>query len=195
MWKSRRRRRGRPSIDPDVRALIRKISDANRQWGAPRVHGELRKIGIDVSQVAVSKYMVRDRKPRPRHGEAFSTIICASWSPSTSSRCQPQRSVFSLSSSGSATTWIVVFAVSVLGMIDQEMSAALAEALGAITSGHLRARFVPIVKVNVADAIAPLFRHGHDERRVREIAVDRDAVRLHVDDEPVVVVRAFDVDA
>ena len=94
-----------------------------------------------------------------------------------------------------AGAWIVVFAVSVLGMIDQEMSAALAEALGAITSGHLRARFVPIVKVNVADAIAPLFRHGHDEGRVREIAVDRDAVRLHVDDEPVVVVRAFDVDA
>ena len=62
-WKSRRRRRGRPPIDPDVRALIRKMSEANPRWGAPRVHGELRKIGIDVSQAAVSKYMVRHRKP------------------------------------------------------------------------------------------------------------------------------------
>ncbi len=45
-----------------MRALIRKLSEANPRWGAPRVHGELRKIGIDVSQSAVSKYMVRHRK-------------------------------------------------------------------------------------------------------------------------------------
>ncbi len=65
-WKSRRRLPGRPPIDPDVRALIRKMSEANPRWGAPRVHGELRKIGIDVSQATVSRYMVRHRKPPSR---------------------------------------------------------------------------------------------------------------------------------
>ncbi len=70
-WKSRRRRRGRPPIDPDVRALIRKMSEANPRWGAPRVHGELRKIGIDVSQAAVSKYMVRHRKPPSQTWRSF----------------------------------------------------------------------------------------------------------------------------
>ena len=70
-WKSRKRRRGRPAIDPEVRALIRKVSMANSLWGAPRVHGELRKLGIDVSQAAVSKYMVRHRKPSSQTWRSF----------------------------------------------------------------------------------------------------------------------------
>ena len=48
-WKSRRGRSGRPSVPRDVRDLIRKISLANPLWGAPRVHGELLKLGINIS--------------------------------------------------------------------------------------------------------------------------------------------------
>ena len=53
-WKSRRRL-GRPTVSPDVRALIRTMSAANPLWGAPRIHGELLKLGIDVSQATVAK--------------------------------------------------------------------------------------------------------------------------------------------
>src|SRR4029453_16748029 len=53
-WKSRRR--GRPVIPPDVRALIRRMAEENPLWGAPRVHGELLKLGVDVSQATVAKY-------------------------------------------------------------------------------------------------------------------------------------------
>jgi len=62
-WKSRRRT-GRPGTPADVRVLIRTMSDANPLWGAPRIHGELQKLGISVSQSTVAKYMVR-RRPSP----------------------------------------------------------------------------------------------------------------------------------
>ncbi len=44
-WKSRRRRPGRPGVAPEIRELIRNMSRANPLWGAPRVHGELAKLG------------------------------------------------------------------------------------------------------------------------------------------------------
>ena len=53
-WKSRRRR-GRPTTPTDVRTLIRTMAEANPRWGAPRIHGELLKVGIDVSQATVSR--------------------------------------------------------------------------------------------------------------------------------------------
>src|SRR6059036_1428934 len=56
-WKSRRRR-GRPTISAELRGLIRRMSRANPLWGAPRIHGELLKLGLTVSQASVSKYMV-----------------------------------------------------------------------------------------------------------------------------------------
>ena len=65
-WKSRRRRPGRPGVAPEIRELIRNMSRANPLWGAPRVHGELAKLGISISKAAVSKYMVRHRIP-PSH--------------------------------------------------------------------------------------------------------------------------------
>ena len=65
-WKSRRRRPGRPGVAPEIRELIRNMSRANPLWGAPRVHGELAKLGISISQAAVSKYMIRHRTP-PSH--------------------------------------------------------------------------------------------------------------------------------
>ena len=69
-WKSRRRI-GRPSVPLDSRALIRTMSDANPRWGAPRIHGELLKLGIDVSQATVAKYMVRRRRPPSQTWRTF----------------------------------------------------------------------------------------------------------------------------
>ena len=63
-WKIRRGRLGRPAVPADVRSLIRTMSRDNPLWGAPRIHGELLKLGIAVGETSVSKYMVRHRKPR-----------------------------------------------------------------------------------------------------------------------------------
>src|SRR3989441_13308318 len=60
-WKSRRM--GRPTVTPDVRTLIRSMAQANPLWDAPRIHGELLKLGIDVCQATVAKYMGRRRPP------------------------------------------------------------------------------------------------------------------------------------
>jgi hypothetical protein len=49
-------RSGRPSINHEIRDLIRQISTANPLWGAPRIHGEVLKLGIEVSQATVAKY-------------------------------------------------------------------------------------------------------------------------------------------
>ena len=63
-WKHKSRgKAGRPRVPGEVRALIRKIGITNPIWVAPRIHGELLKIGIDVSQSTVAKYMVRGRRP------------------------------------------------------------------------------------------------------------------------------------
>ena len=70
-WKSRRTAQGRTTVSPEVRKLIRKMSRANPLWGAPRVHGELQKLGIEISQTAVSKYMVRHRKPPSQSWRTF----------------------------------------------------------------------------------------------------------------------------
>jgi putative transposase len=64
-WKTRRRT-GRPTVPPDVRALIRQMSTANPLWGAPRIHGELQKLGMALSQSTVTKYMCR-HQPGPSH--------------------------------------------------------------------------------------------------------------------------------
>ena len=62
-WRSRS---GRPSVDREVRDLIRQMSGANPLWGAPRIHGELLKLGIEISRATVAKYMVRRRgRPSP----------------------------------------------------------------------------------------------------------------------------------
>lgn len=71
-WKSRRRV-GRPGVPPDVRQLIRTMAEANPLWGAPRIHGELLKLGIAVSQATVAKYMPRHRRPPSQNWRAFLT--------------------------------------------------------------------------------------------------------------------------
>jgi hypothetical protein len=56
-WRRRSRRPGRPPIDSQCRALIRRLAAENRLWGAPRIHGELLKLGIAVSERTVSRYL------------------------------------------------------------------------------------------------------------------------------------------
>jgi len=61
-WKSRNPG-GRPKIDPELRDLVRRMCEENPLWGAPRLHGELLKLGFTVAQSTVSKYMLRGRRP------------------------------------------------------------------------------------------------------------------------------------
>ena len=70
-WKSRRNRGGRPPVSREVRALIRRLSRENPLWGAPRVHGELQMLGIEIAQTTVAKYMVRHRKPPSQTWRTF----------------------------------------------------------------------------------------------------------------------------
>jgi transposase InsO family protein len=69
-WKSRSRG-GRPAIDADLRALIRKMSVDNPLWGAPRIHGELLKLGFEVAQSTVAKYMVKRWGPPSQGWRTF----------------------------------------------------------------------------------------------------------------------------
>jgi hypothetical protein len=69
-WKSRARG-GRPTVPLEVRRLIRAMSLANPLWGAPRMHGELLKLGIDVGQTSVTKYMARRRRPPSQGWRTF----------------------------------------------------------------------------------------------------------------------------
>jgi transposase InsO family protein len=69
-WKSRSLG-GRPQVDAGLRALIRRISVDNPLWGAPRIHGELLKLGFEVAQSSVAKYMVKRRGPPSQRWRTF----------------------------------------------------------------------------------------------------------------------------
>jgi transposase InsO family protein len=69
-WKSRPRG-GRPQIETDLRALIRRMSIENPLWGAPRIYGELLKLGFEVAQSSVAKYMVKRRGPPSQGWRTF----------------------------------------------------------------------------------------------------------------------------
>ena len=70
-WSSRPRRLGRPAIEAELRDLILKMHGANPTWGAPRIHGELRKLGFTLAQSTVSKYLPRNRKPPSQGWRTF----------------------------------------------------------------------------------------------------------------------------
>jgi hypothetical protein len=77
-WKSRSRA-GRPAVSAEIRELIREMSRANCLWGAPRIHGELLKLGIDVGQTSVAKYMAQGRRgPSQGWRTFFATMRMAS---------------------------------------------------------------------------------------------------------------------
>src|ERR1700680_184620 len=69
-WKSRTRG-GRPQIETDLRGLIRRMSIENPLWGAPRIHCELLKLGFEVAQSSVAKYMVKRRGPPSQGWRTF----------------------------------------------------------------------------------------------------------------------------
>jgi len=80
-WKSRGRP-GRPRIGRELRELIQRMSKENPLWGAPRIHGELLKLGFEIAESTVSKYMIRRRGPPSQtwrtflrnHAEAIAAI-------------------------------------------------------------------------------------------------------------------------
>jgi hypothetical protein len=69
-WQSRRRG-GRPPIEAELRALIRQMSRENLLWGAPRIHGELLKLGFELAQSSVAKYMAKHRGPPDQGWRTF----------------------------------------------------------------------------------------------------------------------------
>lgn len=71
IWKVRHGKPGRPLVQRQVRELIRIMSRENPIWGAPRIHGELLKLGIDIGETSVSKYMVRRRRPPSQTWKTF----------------------------------------------------------------------------------------------------------------------------
>ena len=72
-WRSRPQGLGRPGISHDLRDLIRQMQQANPCWGAPRIHAELRTLGIELSQATVAKYMRRSVRPPSQDWRTFLT--------------------------------------------------------------------------------------------------------------------------
>ena len=70
-WKIRRGKPDRIAVPKEVRDLIRRLCLDNPLWGAPRVHGELLKLGIDIGETSVGKYMVRQRRPPSQTWRTF----------------------------------------------------------------------------------------------------------------------------
>src|SRR5215469_7119650 len=68
---SRKKVSGRPQASPEIRALIRKMAAANPLWGAPRIHGELLKLGIEISERTVSRLLPRKRRPPSQSWKTF----------------------------------------------------------------------------------------------------------------------------
>jgi transposase len=69
--RSTRIRPGRPSTDAAIRALVHKMAGANPLWGAPRIHGELGKLGIEVSERTVSRLLPRRGRPPSQTWRTF----------------------------------------------------------------------------------------------------------------------------
>jgi len=69
-WKSRRRP-GRPTVPTGIRNLVRQMSRENALWGAPRIHGELLKLGVEIAQSSVAKYIERRRGPPSQGWKTF----------------------------------------------------------------------------------------------------------------------------
>jgi len=70
-WKVHGGQPGRPAVSRETRQLIRTMSRENPLWGAPRIHGELLKLGIDIGETSVGKYMPRQRQPPSQSWRTF----------------------------------------------------------------------------------------------------------------------------
>src|SRR5665648_969539 len=103
-WKSRSRG-GRPQIETDLRALIRQMSIENPLWGAPRIHGELLKLGFEIAQSSVAKYMVKRCGPPSQGWRTFLRNHAPDIAAWICSLFRPLASICSLASS--LCGWIV----------------------------------------------------------------------------------------
>src|ERR1700719_1943850 len=97
-WKSRTRG-GRPQIETDLRGLNRRMSIENPLWGAPCIHGELLKLGFEVAQSSVAKYMVKRRGPPSQDGAPSCVIMLQTLPPWTCLLSRPLASTCSMPSS------------------------------------------------------------------------------------------------
>ncbi len=70
-WRWRSRDRGRPRASQEIREHVRRMAHENPLWGAPRIHGEMLKLGLDAAQATVSRYMPRGRKPPSQSWRTF----------------------------------------------------------------------------------------------------------------------------
>lgn len=74
-WKCNKGRKpGRPGLSPDIRALIRRVAQENPLWGAPRIHGELLKLGIVLSERSVARWMP-GRPVNPKRAQSWQTFL------------------------------------------------------------------------------------------------------------------------
>jgi len=76
-WRWMSRHKGRPRIDAGIRTLIRRMSLANPLWGAPRIHGELLKLGVEIAEATVARDMVRRSGPPSQAWRTFSRTMPA----------------------------------------------------------------------------------------------------------------------
>jgi len=76
--RSQPRHHGRPPIDQQIRTLVCEMATANPLWGAPRIHGELRMLGVDVSERTVSRLLTLQTRPSPQTWKTFLTNHLAS---------------------------------------------------------------------------------------------------------------------
>src|SRR6202789_4385708 len=102
-WKSRPLG-GRPQIEAELRVLIRRMSVENPLWGAPRIHGELLKLGFEVAQSSVAKYMVKRQGPPSQGWRTFLFNQRRTLPPWTCSSFQLSASTCFMSSSSSGWT-------------------------------------------------------------------------------------------
>lgn len=72
-WKSRKRA-GRPSVDPNTLALIRRMARENPTWGGARIHGELTRLGVPVSEASVHRHL-SNRPPAPGRAQSWKTFL------------------------------------------------------------------------------------------------------------------------
>jgi hypothetical protein len=97
-WKSRSLG-GRPQIDTELRALIRQMSIENPLWGAPRIHGELLKLGFEVAQSSVANTWSSGVGRQARDGAPSCAITCRRSLPWICSSSRPLASICSMPSS------------------------------------------------------------------------------------------------
>ena len=70
-WRWKCRHRGRPRASQEIRTLVRRMARENPLWGAPRIHGEMLKLGLDVAQATVSRYMPHRKRPPSQSWRTF----------------------------------------------------------------------------------------------------------------------------